>query len=50
MDPAVSVPMAAKPSPAATAVADPPEDPPAMFVMFQAFRTSPKQLIIELPP
>ena len=32
MDPAVSVPMAAKPSPAATAVADPPEDPPAMFV------------------
>ena len=50
IEPAVSVPIAANPSPAATAVAEPPEEPPAMCSRFHALWTSPKQLIIELPP
>ena len=41
MEPAVSVPIAAYPSPAATAAAEPPEDPPEMCARFQGLRTGP---------
>src|SRR5271165_5267544 len=39
IEPDVSLPSAAKQSPAATAAADPDDDPPAMRSRFQGFRT-----------
>src|SRR2546428_4378595 len=42
IDPAVSVPIAQSHSPAATAAADPPEDPPALLLGSRGLRTAPK--------
>ena len=41
-EPPVSVPKAAKTSPAATAAAEPPEEPPGTFCKFHGFLTGPK--------
>src|ERR1017187_5200074 len=49
-DPAVSVPIAAMHIPAATAAAEPDEDPPAMRLTSQGFFTAPNALTIPLPP
>ncbi len=47
---AVSVPRAPRHRPAATAAAEPPEEPPAMRSGFQGLRTAPKWLGTEVPP
>ena len=41
MEPPVSVPVAAKAALAATAAADPPEEPPGVFLMLSGFFTAP---------
>src|SRR5580658_2784643 len=50
MEPPVSVPSAPKQRPAATAAAEPPEEPPAMRLRSQGLRVGPKQLGTEVPP
>ncbi len=50
MDPPVSEPRAAGASPAATAAADPPLEPPGTRSRSQGFLVGPKQLVsVELP-
>src|SRR5690349_1221162 len=50
IDPAVSVPSAAKHIPVATAAADPDEDPPVVLDSSQGFLTGPNWLMTPLPP
>ena len=50
MEPAVSVPIAAMQSPAATAAAEPDEDPPVMRSKSQGFFAGPKALTMPLTP
>jgi hypothetical protein len=50
IDPAVSVPSAPKHIPAATAAADPEDDPPHTRVRSSGLRAAPYALITPLPP
>ena len=50
IEPAVSVPIAAMQSPAATAAAEPDEDPPVMRCKSHGFFTGPNALTMPLPP
>src|SRR6185436_3836924 len=49
-EPPVSVPIAAKHMPVATAAAEPPEEPPAMRSVSHGLRTGPKYDDVEVPP
>ena len=50
IDPPVSLPMAMKAMPDATAAADPPLDPPGMHSMSQGLRTAPKCGLFDVIP
>ena len=50
MDPPVSLPIAMKTMPAATAAPDPPLEPPGMRSRSQGLRTAPKCGLLEVMP
>ena len=50
MEPPVSVPSAPKQKPAATAAAEPPDEPPVIRSRSHGLRTAPKRLIVDVAP